>query len=162
MIYMYSLSAPYGYINALADKITHPIDFNVFSDIMINYMNVAISRWYGYSYADRNEHMFRVGLNMFLSEEPMEMYIGYLETQFWPSVSRPLPEQIDSNQVATVMIESKDTLIVEISYPEGKALTPMERTLLKVCQIVEDKIYAGEWVDPLLLEIYETRKQHHT
>lgn len=158
MKYIFSLDGTYARINYITSQHDVPLEYSVFSDIMFNYIQACIRRWYfGFDY-NKNMSMLHVGLRKYLLEHEMSMYLDHLDNEFWPIINNCIIEDITNDTMVFVTIKSDRSLLIEVR-PER---TPLEITLDRVCIDVEHKLFSGDYVDPLLKEIYDAKSQTTT
>lgn len=154
MKYVFSIDGPYAYLNHLLFADTGVIEFSVFSDIMFNYAQLCIRRWYySYTYEEQLDKV-RVGLSMYLNPYTIDEYMLYLDTIFWPRINGCITEDINDRTVVIVTIRSDRSLMIELKFDPIVELTKMQQTLNRICAEIGERIYAGEHVNPTLMEIY--------
>lgn len=154
MKYIFSLTAAHAQINHMLPEHEVPIEFSVFSDIILNYVQSTVRRWYfGLDYT-KNINMLRVGLNHYLTLNDVDSYLMYLDNIFWPNINNAIDEDVFENTMVFITILSDGSLMIEIK-PEK---TPLQIIIDRVCIDVEHKLYSGEYVDPTLQEIYHASR----
>lgn len=155
MKYIFSLEGAYARINYITSHINATLEYSVFSDIMFNYIQACMRRWYfGFDY-NKNMAMLNVGLRKYLTEHDMSMYLDFLDNEFWPIVNNCIIEDITTESVVFITIKSDKSLLIEVRAER----TLLEITLDRVCVDIEHKLYSGDYIDPLLKEIYDARAQ---
>lgn len=154
MKYIFSLDGAYSHVNYIVSRNDVPLEYSVFSDIMFNYIQACVRRWYfGFDY-NKNIAMLKVGLGRYLLESEIDIYLNYLDNSFWPVINNCIIEDITDKTMVLVTIASDRSLMLEIK-PE---LTSLDVVLDRVCIDVEHKLYSGEYIDPILKEIYDARQ----
>lgn len=156
MRYIFTITEAYSYFNYITSNST-PIEFSVFSDIISNYIQKCIRRWwYGYDYSQQQE-MVRVGLSVYLDDYNLDNYMVYLDNTFWPNINCCIDENISDNTEVFVTIKTRDSILLEVVQP------PSERTRLsivvdRVCVDVAHRLESGDYIDPTLMEIYNASR----
>lgn len=155
MKYIFSLEAAYTQINYYVSQYDVPLEFSVFSDIIFNYVQAAISRWYYGSSNDKSTKMLYVGLSRCLSNDELDDYILYLDSIFWPNINNCIIEDINKDNMVYVTIKSGWSIMFEVK----PAPTPLEVIIDRVCVDVEHRLDSGDYIDPTLKEIYNARRE---
>lgn len=154
MKYIFPLSEPYSHLNYYVTKYDGPVEFTVFSDIILNYINTCIHRWYYNSFDQKSSNLLFAGLHQYLMPNEVDDYILYLDTVFWPNINTCIIEDIYIDTMVYVTISSSKSVMFEIK-PEK---TRFEKVIDKLCTDVEHRIINGDYIEPILQEIYDAKR----
>ena len=155
MKYVFPLNGAYSSINHIAKTSDIPIEHSVFSDIVINFLQANIKRWYFGQNVDNHSAMLYVGLSQYLTASEVDIYMEYLDNVFWPSITLCMSDVVSPTTAVTLSINSNNSLVIELS-PEP---TPLELVIDRICVDVDHRLYNGDYIDPILKEIYDANLQ---
>lgn len=159
MRYILPLDQPYSQLCHIVKDTAMRFEFDKFSTIMVEYINMCIIKWH--LGIDRVMYLESIvqRFSRYLTVDECVRFIDYLDTVYWPYVNSSITEDIGYDSVVDVKVNPDASLDITITQlPQIKIKTPLQIAIDNVCIEVETKLYSGEYIDPKLKEIYDARQ----
>lgn len=159
MRYILPLDQPYSQLCYIVKDTAMQFEFDKFSVIMVEYINMCIVKWH--LGIDRTMYLETLigRFSGYLTPDECAHFLGYLDNVYWPYVNASISEDIGYDSVVEVKVNPDTSLHIQVTQlPQVKIKTPLQLAIDAVCIDVETKLYSGEYIDPKMKEIYDARK----
>ena len=158
MQYIISTEQPYGMMCHMVSETRMQVEYEVFVELLINYINVNISRWYfGLQCNDQLDKLC-TKLSKYLTSTEITSYLKYLDKHYWNYFTSSIKEEINYDTTLTLTPLNHEGILISIN-AAPPAPNPLEVVIDNICIEVEDKLYSGEYIHPKLMEIYDAKRE---
>lgn len=158
MQYIIPTEQPYGVLCHMVAETHMEVEYEVFVELLINYINVNISRWYFGLQCEDNLDKLHTKLSKYLTPAETITYLDYLDKNYWTYFTISIKEEISYNTTLSLTPFNSEGILVSIT-PTPPVPSPLEIVIDNICIEVEDKLYSGDYIHPRLKEIYDAKRE---